>query len=213
VVNLRRAGLSFAIQAVLTPETLARMGEVAAFTEREGGAAIQLVPFEPVRRPIYPIDQASLQVSPAAARGALESIKKAYPNLAVTLFEKGERDTCDELHCDIGGTKLFFTPAGRVHRCYKLTEDETLFGLDLSVHGIASAWHDTEFSVKLVPRPEAYAETPCSTCGNTRHCNASGRCIFQAQLDYGQYAAPDRFCGPSKAWSRRRASPSPDANW
>jgi hypothetical protein len=53
--------------------------------------------------------------------------------------DKTRPDAYDELHCDIGGTKLFFTPSGRVHRCYKLTEDETLFGLDLSVHSIAVA--------------------------------------------------------------------------
>jgi radical SAM protein with 4Fe4S-binding SPASM domain len=204
VTNLRRAGLSFAIQAVLTPQTLAQMEEVAAFVEREEGAALQLVPFEPVRRPIRPIDQSSLLVSRGDALHAFESIKRAHPTLNVTLFEKARADACDELHCDIGGTKLFFTPAGRVHRCYKLTEDESLFGLDLSAHGIAAAWHDPVFATKLVPEPSAYLDTPCNTCGAAKRCNASGRCIFQAQLDYGKYAAPDRPCAPSKTWAEGR---------
>ena len=200
VANLRRAGLSFAIQAVLTPDTTARIGEVAAFAESHGAIALQLVPFETVRRPILPIEQSSLMVSRSEAERAFESIRRDHPGLNILLFEKAGPEACDELHCDIGATKLFFTPSGRVHRCYKLTEDESLFGLDLNVHSIAQAWHDPVFADKMLPAAAEYIGTPCATCGNNGSCNSSGRCIFQASLDHGKYAAPDRDCGPSRAW-------------
>jgi len=200
ISNLRRAGLSFSIQAVVTPQTIGRIDDLAAFAERHEAIAFQLVPFEPVRRPIRPIDQSSLKVSLPEVQRTIDTIKHRHPALKVTLFEKVRPDACDELHCDIGGTKLFFTPSGRVHRCYKLTDDETLFGPDLRVHSIAAAWHDRLFAHTLVPKPADYADTPCRSCGSAGRCNATGRCIFQAALDYGRYAAPDRDCHPSRAW-------------
>ncbi len=209
VESLTAAGLRFAIQAVLTPETAQYVYELAEFAERRRAAALQLVPFERVRRPIRRINQAAMQVDGTTAKQVTEKLQRQHPSLKVTLFRKGGAEACDDLHCDIGGTKLFFTPEGRTHRCYKLTDDAGLYGLDLRTHSIAAAWHDSIFNGGLVPATKDYAGTPCSGCGNFGGCNASGRCIYQAQVDHGAYAAPDRDCDRGRAALEARQSSPP----
>ena len=165
-----------------------------AFAQTAGALAVQLVPFERVRSPITDIDQGTLEVAGADVDALMTELRAQFPELKLTLFEKGETDSCAGSHCDIGHTKLFFTPAGRVHRCYKLTDDSTLLGPDLTEVGIAEAWHDPEFGASLLPATTEYEASACGGCGSFSSCHRSGRCIFEAKEGFGRYAAPDRAC-------------------
>jgi molybdenum cofactor biosynthesis enzyme MoaA len=197
VENLKAAGMTFSLQAVLTPATAQTLDGLLEFAEREEAAEVQLVPFERVRQPLRDVDQATLEIRRKDALELTSVARRAHPRLPITLFEKNPDEGCNKIHCDIGATKMFFTPAGRVHRCYKLTDDATLFGPDLNELTIARAWHDEAFAKKLLPERTAYAGTACHSCGRFDKCHSSGRCIFDASIKQGQYAAPDRPCGRS----------------
>jgi MoaA/NifB/PqqE/SkfB family radical SAM enzyme len=205
VANLKNEGIGFSIQAVLTPATARTLAGLLAFARDEGALAMQLVPFERVRKPIVAMDQDALRLAHGAVEQLFDEARRAYPDLSLSLFEKEGDDACSGIHCDIGATKLFFTPAGRVHRCYKLTSDEALFGADLNEVGIAEAWHGPSLGGMLTPPREAYAGTSCSSCGGFDGCHRSGRCIFEAQTRFGRYAAPDRQCGRHESSLREQA--------
>lgn len=198
VANLAEQGLGFSIQAVLTPKTARTMKGLLTFARTAGALAVQLVPFERVRRPITAIDQGSLEVAGADVDALMKDLRAGFPELKLTLFEKGQDDSCAGSHCDIGHTKLFFTPAGRVHRCYKLTDDSALLGPDLTKVGIAEAWHDQGFGASLLPATKDYEGSACVSCGSFGACHQSGRCIFEAKEAFGRYAAPDRACENAK---------------
>ena len=199
VANLRNAGVGFSIQAVLTPQTAAHFDALLCFASKNEAAAIQLVPFEPVMSPIAPFDQDELHVAREVADDIVAKAQADFPGLRVTLFDKAAEGECSGVHCDIGATKLFFTPSGRVHRCYKLTHDHSLNGPSLTEVGIAEAWHGRAFGATLLPSRDDYAGSACGTCGNFGSCNRSGRCIFEAKSRFGRYAAPDRPCASTMA--------------
>lgn len=199
VANLNNAGVGFSIQAVLTPQTSPGLNQLLRFAAENEASAVQLVPFEPVTQPITSFDQSLLHVGRADAETRFAEAQADFPELRLTLFDKAGEGECSSIHCDIGATKLFFTPSGRVHRCYKLTDDHSLDGPSLTDIGIAEAWHGRMFGDTLLPSQADYAGTACGTCGNFGSCNRSGRCIFEAKNRFGRYAAPDRACAAAGA--------------
>jgi pyrroloquinoline quinone biosynthesis protein E len=213
--NLARAGVAFSIQSVLTAHNLGALGEVAAFAERAGARVMQVVPFEPVRRPIASLSNEALAVpEPEIAAGLVAALGARHPALRVELFEQLGSGARAGYHCDIGMTKLFFLPDGVVHRCYKLADDDTLRGVDLRFTSVAAAWHDRGFLPILSPPRERYREAECGGCARFSGCHEDGRCIFQAHIDHGRYTAPDRACGgpanaggPIEALTPLRAGP------
>jgi pyrroloquinoline quinone biosynthesis protein E len=198
--NLKAAGVEFSLQVVMTRINPDALDGVAAFAAEVGARVMQVVPFEPVRRTIAAysnedllLDRSTLDALPRIA----SQIQERHPSLTIELFEKPGAGSLDGFHCDIGQTKLFFLPNGIVHRCYKLTEDETLRGADLRRVSVAKAWHDPEFGRLIAPPREAYAGTGCGSCGRFSSCHREGRCIYQAAVDRGRYQDRDRACnGP-----------------
>ncbi|MET0647656.1 MAG: radical SAM protein [Pyrinomonadaceae bacterium] len=198
VQNLKRAGVEFSVQAVVTAFNREDMREVARFAAESGARVMQVVPFEPVRRPITDYGNDEMAAQDIESLGALvEQLSEQHPGLQCELFEKlgsGERAA---YNCDIGMTKMFFLPDGVVHRCYKLIDDSGLTGKDLRRCSVAAAWHDPDFGLKISPPKKAYAASACGGCARFDGCHEEGRCIYQALFTHEDYLAPDRSCeGP-----------------
>ncbi len=194
--RLRRAGVAFSIQSVLTARNLHSLEAVAAFAARSGALAMQVVPFEPVRLPIAGLRNHDMELPPQTSVDEIvEHLQRKYPGCRVERFEFLGSGARADYHCDVGLTKMFFLPDGVVHRCYKLTADVRLQGLDLKQVSVARAWHDPAFREVLFPRAGQYQGTACGQCGRFRSCHNDGRCIYTALVRHGRYAAPDRDCG------------------
>jgi radical SAM protein with 4Fe4S-binding SPASM domain len=197
VRSLQRAGLSYCLQTVVTRVNRDSLSAVAAFAFDAGAEVLQVVPFNPVETPIGPLSNEQLELPD---RSALDQtacgLNRRFPSLRVELVP-GEASGTRETSCDVGITKLFFLPNGSVHRCYKLIHDRTLCGADMRQTTLAAAWHDVRFRKELAPPRSAYAYTPCETCDRFERCRRNGRCIFEARLRHGRYAAPDRVCIPA----------------
>ncbi len=122
-------------------------------------------------------------------------LAELFAPMRVELFEPTSPDDCDRAYCDIGISRLFFLPDGRVHRCYRLLSDEALAGPDLESTSLAEAWHDRRFSELISPPRSAYSDSECGRCRRFGDCHRNGRCIYRSLLDHGAYAARDRDCG------------------
>lgn len=195
-VRLRSAGVAFSIQSVLTARNLHSLEAVASFAARCGALAMQVVPFEPVRLPIASLRNHDMELPPETPVDEIvEHLKRKYPDFRIERFELLGSGARAAYHCDVGMTKMFFLPDGVVHRCYKLTADARLRGLDLKQVSVARAWHDPEFREVLLPPAEQYRGTACGQCGSFHSCHEDGRCIYVALVRHGRYAAPDRDCG------------------
>lgn len=198
VINLKEAGVEFSVQSVVTAFNTDEIYEVARFAAESKAKVMQVVPFEPVRRPIATLSN-QMMMAPAVAelQKLIDFISAQHPGLKCELFEKlgsGERAA---YNCDIGMTKMFFMPDGRVHRCYKLTDDASLTGKDLRSCSVASAWHDPEFAQIISPPKRLYASSACDPCSKFDNCHKEGRCIYQAEFTHQNYYAQDRACdGP-----------------
>ena len=198
VFNLKEAGVEFSVQSVVTAFNKDEINDVARFAAESNARVMQIVPFEPVRRPLTNLSN-EMMTAPSVEEleEVVDCISERYPNLKCELFEKlgsGERAA---YNCDIGMTKMFFMPDGKVHRCYKLTEDDSLGGKDLRSCSVASAWHDPEFGLKISPPKRLYASSACEPCSRFDNCHKEGRCIYQAEFTHQDYFAPDRACdGP-----------------
>lgn len=198
VSNLRRAGVEFSVQVVVTAFNREDIREVARFAAESGARVLQVVPFEPVRRPIT--SHTNDEMAARDVEGLVEMVEQLselHPGLRCELFEKPGSGDRAGYNCDIGMTKMFFLPAGVVHRCYKLIDDTGLTGKDLRRCSVAAAWHDADFGIKISPPKKAYASSACGGCSRFDGCHEEGRCIYQALFTHDDYFAPDRSCdGP-----------------
>jgi pyrroloquinoline quinone biosynthesis protein E len=193
--NLTAAGVAFSLQAVVSRLNPHSLAGVAAFAAAEGARVLQVVPFKPVRVTIGGYSNAQMLLEEEASLDSLiPGLQSRHPRLRIEKFvEPGSNGT--GYHCDIGQTKLFFGPAGVVHRCYKLTHDATLRGADLREVSVGAAWHDRSFGRIISPDRESYAGSGCADCGRFDACHDDGRCIYEALVARGRYTAPDRACG------------------
>ena len=201
VSHLKEAGVEFSIQSVVTAFNKDEINEVARFAAEAGARVMQVVPFEPVRRPLTTLTN-EMMTAPGVdeLEEVVDSLSNRYPNLKCELFEKLGTGARAAYNCDIGMTKMFFMPDGTVHRCYKLTEDDSLGGKDLRTCSVAAAWHDADFALKISPPKHLYASSACEPCSRFDNCHKEGRCIYQAEFTHGDYFAPDRACdGPYTA--------------
>jgi MoaA/NifB/PqqE/SkfB family radical SAM enzyme len=201
VINLKRVGVEFSVQAVVTAFNREDIREVARFAAESGARVLQVVPFEPVRRPItnYGNDEMAARDIEGLDE-MVEQLSDLHSDLQCELFEKLGSGDRAAYNCDIGMTKMFFLPDGVVHRCYKLTDDSGLTGKDLRRCSVAAAWHDPDFALKISPPKEAYASSACGGCSRFDGCHQEGRCIYQAQFTHQDYFAPDRSCdGPFRS--------------
>ena len=191
--NLRSVGVEFSIQTVVTRHNLDSIAEVGRLAEREGARVMQLVPFKDVRHPITERSNADLRLVDASVIEQMrDRLERAFPRLRVERYVEASNE--GGFHCDIGQTKLLILPDGVIHRCYKLTSDTSLRGLDLKEVSLARGWHDPAFAGVVMPGPHAYAGSTCSSCGSKSKCDRSGRCVYDALVHHGRYAAPDRNC-------------------
>lgn len=195
MARLREVGIAFSLQAVATRRNPTTFEEVVALAVREGAIVVQVVPYEPVRRPIGSLDNDDLVLeSDKPLRRRVAELQAEHPQLRVEVFQQlGSGDRAG-YQCDIGMTKLFFLADGTVHRCYKLRYDPRLRGRNLLHTTIAAAWHDPGFRDVISPPRAAYAGSSCHGCDRFNGCHAEGRCIYQALVDHGRYEAPDRAC-------------------
>jgi MoaA/NifB/PqqE/SkfB family radical SAM enzyme len=195
--------VAFSIQAVATRENPRALEEVAKFAAESNARVMQVMPFEPVRRPITHFSNEDLLLSAETAQGLpalITRLQREYPNVVFELFEKLGSGSRDAFHCDIGQTKMFFLPDGVVHRCYKLIHDDSLRGPDLRRTSVAAAWHDRGFGSVITPPRIKYAAGSCGSCSRFATCHDEGRCIYQALIDHGKYEDRDRKCeGPFSA--------------
>ena len=201
VCNLKEAGVEYSVQSVVTAFNKDEIYGVARFAAESKARVMQVVPFEPVRRPLTNVTNA-MMTAPGVdeLEELVEEISALYSDLKCELFEKLGSGDRAAYNCDIGMTKMFFMPDGTVHRCYKLTEDSSLNGKDLRSCSVASAWHDPEFGLKISPPKHLYASSNCEPCSRFDNCHKEGRCIYQAEFTHQNYFAPDRTCdGPYPA--------------
>jgi len=193
VRNLRSVGVEFSIQSVVTLHNLSSMDAVARFAADEGARVMQLVPFKDVRNPITSLSNSDLRLDDNSVVNEIcDRLSRAHRDLKIERFV--EASNSGGFHCDIGQTKLLMLPDGVVHRCYKLTSDASLRGADLKQVSLARAWHDPAFVDITLPPARAYAQTVCGSCGSKPNCDTSGRCIYDALINHGRYASPDRNC-------------------
>ena len=197
VAAVTGAGIAFSIEFVATAFNHGEMEEVASWAAARGARVLLVVPFEPVLHPIGPHENAAMAVPPEAALNErIARLNARRPGITAEAFADLEARS-DAPNCDIGKTKLFFGPFGRVHRCYKLLHDPGLYGPDLRRTSLAAAWHDGAFNGALLAPRRAYAESACGRCGGFEACHDDGRCIFQSQMDHRSYHDRDRACaGP-----------------
>jgi len=197
VAALKSAGIEFSFEFVATSINHQELEEVAQWSADSGARVLLVVPFEPVLHLIgrYTNEQMLLPED-SNLLGRIERLNDQHLELSVEAFEDiGSKPAAP--HCDIGKTKLFFDPFGRVHRCYKLLKDKTLFGPDLRKVSVAAAWHSDEFNSRLLASKKKYSKATCGTCGAFQSCHDDGRCIFKSKLDHGTYFDRDRSCrGP-----------------
>jgi MoaA/NifB/PqqE/SkfB family radical SAM enzyme len=196
--HLAAAGVAFSFECVLTRLNWQALDGVVAEAQALGARVVQVVPFEAVRRPIGPYRNEDLLL-PAHYRldETLTRLGSRYKDVRVEKFERLGEGARAGFNCDVGMTKLLFTSAGKVHRCYKLMDDPALYGADLNEVSVAEAWHGPEFRHLISPSQSDYAGSACSTCSRFASCNRDGRCVFQSHFDYGSYFSPDRSCsGP-----------------
>jgi len=194
---LKAAGIEFSVEFVATSLNHAEMEEVCAWANAHEAIVFLIVPFEPVLNPIGQLSNVEMMVPDSAdLPRRIAALDAQFSRISVEAFEDLENQS-DAPNCDIGKTKLFFDPFGRVHRCYKLLHEESLFGPDLRTVGVAEAWHDTAFNSNLLAPKDKYAKGSCGSCGAFDACHDDGRCIFQSHLDYQTYHDKDRRCdGP-----------------
>jgi MoaA/NifB/PqqE/SkfB family radical SAM enzyme len=194
--NLTKAGLRFSFQAVITRLNAADIHDLARFAAATGAVVLQLVPFEPVRRPLTNLQNSDMALEDASCvQTAADHLAAEFPLLRVEVFKKSGESA--GYNCDIGMTKLFFLPDGTVHRCYKLADDSTLRGKNLRNCSVVEAWHDPDFGNTISPPREAYRGTACGGCGRFSRCHSDGRCLFQSSVNNGSYYGVDRQCsGP-----------------
>jgi MoaA/NifB/PqqE/SkfB family radical SAM enzyme len=206
VANLNAAGVRFSFQCVVTSMNERDAVSVAEFAETAGAVVVQIVPFEPVRKPIGRYSNQQMEVPDRGrVQDLAESIGATFSGVKVEMFEKLGSGAHAAFNCDIGMTKMFFLPDGAIHRCYKLVEDDTLRGLDLRACSVAAAWHDAGFRHQISPPLEKYSDSACGQCGKFSNCHDEGRCVYQASIGHGTYFAPDRQCkGPFAAASSQR---------
>lgn len=191
--NLHAAGIQFSIQSVVTQRNLRSIPAVASFAETAGARVMQLVPYKDVRNPITELGNADLRLQQASLVDELcDTLAQRHPNLHIERFV--EAANAGGFHCDIGQTKLLILPDGVIHRCYKLTSDASLRGMDLKEVTLARGWHDPAFLQIALPSPSAGVKTTCGSCASKPSCDRSGRCIYDAEVHHGHYAAPDRDC-------------------
>jgi MoaA/NifB/PqqE/SkfB family radical SAM enzyme len=197
-INLTRVGIEFSIECVVTPFNLDDLEAVVAEAQALGAKVVQVVPFEPVRRPIGTVSNESMTLPDASGLDRrLDRLRADYDRVSIERFHQLGQDTRAGHNCDIGMTKLLFTSDGVVHRCYKLINDRSLRGADLKTTTVAEAWHDPGFTRTIRPDRAAYAGSACSACSRFSGCHDDGRCLFQSQMDHGTYYDRDRACaGP-----------------
>ena len=198
VQNLVAVNLAFSIQAVATRMNFKDLSAVAGFAADVGAKLLQIVPFEPVRGPrTSETNDAMILKFPEHLEEKVTLLADQFPELRVELFEELGRGSRSKYQCDVGMTKLFFLPDGVVHRCYKLIRDYRLRGMDLREVSVAAAWHDPEFGkIISIPR-ESYVGSECQNCHQFNQCSKGGRCIYEAWITQGRFAARDRACdGP-----------------
>lgn len=193
VRNLHSAGVEFSVQSVVTQHNVRSVAAVAKFAEREGARVMQLVPYKDVRNPIAALSNADLRLQEVSLVDELcDGLAQKHPQIQIQRFVEAAND--GGFHCDIGQTKLLILPDGVVHRCYKLTSDASLRGMDLKEVSLARGWHDPGFVEIALPAAHVYAGTVCGSCGSKPNCDRSGRCIYDAAVNHGRYAVPDRNC-------------------
>ncbi len=192
---LGAVGVAISIQAVasrLNPNALEGVAELASET---GAVSLQVVPFEPVSRPITSVDNQQMALADQYfLDDEIARLRERHPDLNIEKFDELDSISRGGFQCDIGMTKMFFLPNGVVHRCYKRIHDLSLCGKDLTHTSVAEAWHDPEFESIITPSRESYRGSNCFACVRFEGCHESGRCIYQAHKIYGSYYMPDRLC-------------------
>jgi radical SAM protein with 4Fe4S-binding SPASM domain len=198
IANLRKAGIAYGIQAVATRSTLSGLAALSRFCAGGGAQVLLVSAFQTTGLnarqsggdALLPVDRQQLTER-------IDSLAAQFSPLRIELFEPYRASEADHAHCEIGISKLFFLPDGRIHRCYRLASDQSFAGPDLSTASLASCWYDAGFAAALSPPRSAYAGTQCHGCEQFDDCRRKGRCVFRALLNHGVHAAKDRDCnGP-----------------
>lgn len=197
--NLATAGVAFSFECVVTRLNTHALESVIAEGQALGARVVQVVPFEPVLRPIGRYRNEDLILPDDYSLDEdLRRLRAIYDDVEIEKFEQLGQGSRAAFNCDIGMTKLLFTSEGKVHRCYKIIDDRALSGADLNHVSVAEAWHDPGFTNVISPARSAYAGSACAGCSRFSNCHDDGRCIFQSYVDHQTYFAPDRACaGPS----------------
>jgi len=184
--HLTTAGISCAIQAVVTAQTAPGLRALAAFAADGGAQRLHLMPL------VAPTPQSRLVPFRARTLHATAAALARSAGLDVTADAVPAPGAVP--HCEIGATRLFFLPDGVVHRCHRLAHVAALRGPDLREMSVAGAWHSRAFRRICTPPRQAYGRTTCRDCPNFRPCDRRGRCTYEAHARGGLWPAPDYAC-------------------
>jgi radical SAM protein with 4Fe4S-binding SPASM domain len=109
--------------------------------------------------------------------------------------DQGANQGCaPDLVCEVGTRSLHILPNGDVTRCHYLPDRPDLVVGSVKRSTIMEIWNGQRLFDLVDPRPDAYAETACHSCGGFKKCNARGRCVASAVLEHDRVFAPDAFC-------------------
>ncbi|VAW71965.1 hypothetical protein MNBD_GAMMA12-2978 [hydrothermal vent metagenome] len=197
VENLIHVGIQFSFEIVLTQLNYLTLHKVIAECAKLQAVVVQVVPYEPVLNVIADYDNKDLLLPEHYNLDRdIDQLQSRYPAIDIQKFvQLGSEASTHSCQCDIGISKLLFSPDGSVHRCYKLLNDKRLTGENLSKVSVAEVWHSHRYSRQVQPAKEVYKNSQCFSCAKFSSCNEDGRCIFQSYLKHDTYYSADRECG------------------
>ncbi len=197
VDNLIHAGIRFSFEIVVTQLNYLSLHKVIAECAKMHAVVIQVVPYESVLHVIGDYENKDLLLPEHYDLDSeIDKLQRIHTTIDIQKFiSLGSGASSHSCQCDIGISKLLFSPDGSVHRCYKLLNDDRLAGENLSEVSVAELWHGDRYRRQVQPSDNVYKNSQCFSCAKFSSCNEDGRCIFQSYLTQGTYYAPDRECG------------------
>ena len=205
--NLKDAGLSVRINAVLTPFNAAKSEELIRFAG-EAGHVVRLQ-FSAYGRSIFRhrddlfLEEHHFQeVEECANR-----LGAQYPHMTISVGggavppaedpEARVKEWTHRAFCTANRDSFVILPDGRVTVCEELYDHPAFIIGDLKKQSVMEMWNSPQARELLYPVQEDVLGGPCAECGYFKECNADrGRCWRDVIKSYGwqNHFYPDPRC-------------------
>ncbi len=194
--NLRQAGLTVRVNAVVTPINVCAIRSLLEYLAGLGN--VKRISLSPYSRSTFrhndglflsagDLDSLSEQVSEVQTR---------YPDMRITVGSNGvakaqdagqaELDWCKRAFCTANRDGFVILPDGRVTPCEELYDHPYFLMGDLSRQSVMQMWNSPEARALLSPDQSAVPAGPCRTCDEFVTCNSGrGRCWRDVLKSYG----------------------------